>query len=136
MVGTTAVGFVTFKKLSNSLAENKDAVNYYFNKSFDLSGLLVLGGILLISSGIGLVVLTHAYGQLWFQVKMGLVAALPVNGFLFGGRQEQKIKRILSTPDSQFHLQLRQPAANLRIFYVIQLGLFLAVVLLAVIKPA
>jgi len=111
---------------------NIDEVNHNFKMVSGLSGLLILGGILLVSSGVGLLLLTHVYGQLWFQVKMGVVATLPLNGFLFGARQEQKIKQILSAPDGQIHQQLRQPIANLRTFYAIQLFLFLTVVILAV----
>ena len=132
MAGTTAVSFVSFKRLSKSMTGNIDEVNHNFKMLSGLSGLLILGGILLVSSGVGLLLLTHAGGQLWFQIKMGVVAVLPLNGFLFGARQEQKIKHILSAPDGQIHQQLRLPIANLRIFYAIQLFLFLTIVILAV----
>lgn len=132
MAGTTAVSFVSFKKLSKAITGKIDEVNLGFKMISGLSSLLILGGTLLISSGVGLLLLTHAYGQLWFQVKMGVVAALPLNGFLFGGPQEKKLKQLLSAPDDQVHLKLRQPVANLQIFYAIQLLLFLAVVILAV----
>jgi hypothetical protein len=134
MVGTTAVSFVSFKKLSKSMSENLDELNYKFRMISGLSGLLILGGILLILSGAGLLLLTHDYGQLWFQVKMGIVAALPLNGFLFGARQEKKIKQILRAPGGGVYQQLREPIANLRIFYAVQLFLFLTVVVLAVTK--
>jgi len=114
------------------MTRNIDEVNHNFKMLSGLSGLLILGGILLVSSGVGLLLITHAEGQLWFQVKMGVVAALPLNGFLFGARQEQKIKHILSSSDGQIHQQLRLPIANLRIFYAIQLFLFLTVVILAI----
>jgi hypothetical protein len=135
MAGTDAVNFVAFKKLSNALHEDQTAVNFYVKKLLSLSSLLPLGGILLISSGVGLLVITHTYGQLWFQLKMGVVVALISNGFLFGARQEKEIKQILNAPDSQIHLQLRQPLANLRIFYAIQLTLYGLAVILAVTKP-
>lgn len=135
MAGTDAISFVAFKKLSNSLDEDQAAVKYYFKKLLGLSSLLPLGGILLISSGVGLLIISHAYGQLWFQLKMGVVVALISNGFLFGTRQELKIKQMLSMPDGQTHLQLRQPLANLRLFYAIQLTLYGLVVILAVTKP-
>ena len=135
MAGTDAVSFVAFKKLSNSLHEDHSAVKFYFKKLLGLSSLLPLGGILLISSGVGLLIITHTYGQLWFQLKMGVVVALISNGFLFGARQELKIKQILSMHDGQIHLQLRQPLANLRVFYAIQLTLYGLAVILAVIKP-
>ena len=135
MAGTDAVSFVAFKKLSNALHEDQTAVKFYIKKLLGLSSLLPLGGILLILSGAGLLIITHSYGQLWFQLKMGVVVALISNGFLFGARQELKIKQILSMPDSQIHLQLRQPLAKLRIFYVIQLTLYGLAVILAVTKP-
>ena len=135
MAGTDAVCFVAFKKLSNSLHEDQTAVKFYLKKLLGLSSLLPLGGILLISSGVGLLIITHTYGQLWFQLKMGVVVALISNGFLFGARQELKIKQILSKHDGQIHLQLRQALANLRVFYAIQLTLYGLAVILAVIKP-
>lgn len=135
MAGTDAVNFVAFKKLSNSLHEDQAAVKFYLKRLFGLSSLLPLGGILLISSGVGLLIITHSYGQLWFQLKMGVVVALISNGFLFGARQEQKIKQILNAPDSQANLQLRHPLGNLRIFYVLQLTLYALAVILAVTKP-
>ena len=137
MAGTTAVNFVAYKRLSNAMREDIDAVHSYFKhkKIFDLSGLLILGAILLISSGVGLLAITRVYGQLWFEVKMGVVAALVSNGFLFGSRQERQIKQHLDAPDSQSDLRLRKPIANLRTFYAIQLFLFLAIILLSVLKP-
>jgi hypothetical protein len=66
---------------------------------------------------------------------MGVVAALISNGFLFGGRQERSIKQLLDAPDSQPHLRLQTPVTNLRIFYAIQLFLFLTIILLSVAKP-
>ena len=137
MAGTTVVNFVAFKRLSNAMTEQIDAVHYYFKhkKIFDFSGLLILGAILLISSGLGLLLLTRVYGQLWFEVKMGIVAVLISNGFLFGSRQEQRIKQLLDAPDGQSHLRLGTPVTNLRIFYAIQLFLFLAIILLSVAKP-
>lgn len=135
MAGTSAVSFAAFRNLSNSMTGNMDVLRFYIKKIAGLSSLLILGAILLVLSGAGLLILTHAYGQLWFQLKMGLVAALILNGFLFGGRQEQKIMKILDAPDGQDYLPLRQPVANLRTFYVLQLILFLAIVVLAVTKP-
>jgi hypothetical protein len=134
MAGTTAVSFAAFRNLSDFLSRSQDSIDYYFKKTLGLSRLLLLGGILLVLSGVGLLILTHAYGQVWFQMKMGLVVALILNGSLFGGRQEQKIKKILEGPDGYLQ-KLRQPMASLRAFYVIQLSLFLAVVSLAVVKP-
>jgi hypothetical protein len=135
MAGTSAVTFFAFKKLSSSPHEDQTAIKFYIKKLLGFSSLLPLGGILLITSGAGLLIITQTYGQLWFQLKMGVIVALILNGFLFGARQEQKIKQILNAPDSQTHLQLRQPLANLRIFYAIQLGLYGLAVILAVIKP-
>ena len=135
MAGTDAVSFLAFKRLSNGLQEDQTAIKFYIKKLMGLSSLLPLGGILLISSGVGLLIITRTYGQLWFQLKMGVVVALIANGFLFGARQELKIKQILSMPDGQIHLQLRQPLANLRIFYAIQLTLYGLAVILAVAKP-
>jgi len=135
MAGTSAASFVAFKKLSNSMDEDRNAVKFYFKKLWGLSSLLPLGGILLISSGVGLLIITHTYGQLWFQLKMGVVVALVSNGFLFGARQEQKIKRNLNASNCQIHLQLLQPVAKLRIFYATQLTLYLLAVILAVTKP-
>ena len=135
MAGTDAVSFLAFKRLSNALQEDQTAIKFYIKKLMGLSSLLPLGGILLISSGVGLLIITHTYGQLWFQLKMGVIVALILNGFLFGARQELKIKQILAMPDGQIHLQLRQPLANLRIFYAIQLTLYGLAVILAVTKP-
>jgi hypothetical protein len=135
MAGTDAVSFVAFKRLSNNLLEDETAVKFYIKRLLGLSSLLPLGGILLIASGVGLLIITHTYGQLWFQLKMGAVVALISNGFLFGARQELKIKQIINMPDGQIHLQLRGPLANLRIFYAIQLTLYGLAVILAVTKP-
>lgn len=133
MAGTTAVGFAAFRNLSKAMTGNKEALNFYLKKMLGLPKLLLLGGILLVLSGTGLLIITHAYGQLWFLVKMGLIAALVLNGFLFGGPQEQKIKKLLDAPEG--HLPVQQHVVNLRTFYAIQLILLLVVVVLAVAKP-
>ena len=135
MAGTSAVSFLAFRKFSIAMTDDQAAVKYYLKQLMGLSSLLPIGAILLISSGVGLLLITHTYDQLWFQLKMGVVVALISNGFLFGARQELKIKQILKAPEGQIHLQLRQPLANLRIFYAIQLTLFLLAVILAVTKP-
>lgn len=135
MAGTTTVSFLAFRNFSKSANEFKDAANFYVKKIFGLSILLLLGGILMVSSGVGLLMITHAYGQLWFLVKMGLVLALIVNGFLFGSRQEHQIKLILNAAGGQTDARLQRPVANLRIFFAIQLFLQLLIVVLAVVKP-
>jgi len=135
MAGTSVVSFAAFRNLSHSLNGNKDSFAFYAKKMFGLAGLLALGGILMVLSGAGLLILTRAYGQFWFQVKMGLVVALILNGFLFGLPQEQKIKKMLDAPGDQIGFEVQRPVGKLRTFYAIQLFLYFSVVVLAVTKP-
>jgi len=132
MVGTTVVEYITFKtfaKLFDTERERSCSLLYLMKK---LSVLLGIGAALLIISGSGLLIITGGVfaHQVWFQIKLLLVLALILNGFMVGSRQEAKLKNSMDIDVMQSMNAIR----NLKIFYLVQMGLFFTIIFLSVFK--
>jgi hypothetical protein len=101
-----------------------------------LGVLLGIGAALLVLSGTGMLLLTRGVfiHQLWFKVKLALVAILILNGFGFGGRQIARIKKLMQPVPAGVgsSAALREPLAKVRLFYVLQLLVFLVIIGLSV----
>lgn len=131
MAGTNIVEFVAFRSISRTYQSDSSVAIHQISLLSKLSVLLIIGGILLVLSGVGLLVVTHnAFGgQLWFKIKMVFVLGLVLNGFLMGLKSEKRLKSSLIKNhgiDSELRAMGR--------FYFIQLCLFFIVVVMAVFK--
>ena len=131
MAGTTVADTVTFNAFSKSLQVDGKPSLTLLALMDKFSALLGIGAALLIISGTGMMIITHgAFAhQIWFKIKLGLILALILNGFLVGGRQKSKLKRYLDTGE-----QTTAAISNIKLFFLAQMGFFLTIILLSIFK--
>jgi hypothetical protein len=147
MAGTTLLEYFLTKHFwrlyaidrSRAITTNEDGFNSHL--------LLNIGIILLILSGGTMLIITHGvFGQqIWFQIKIGLIVIIAINGSVFGRRQDVQLKRLLSLEKLNFQ-QDRSPGQEnrkedllkvkhrLALFYLSQLCMFLIIFTLSVFK--
>lgn len=132
MAGTTAVEYMTFRILTRSFTTERERSHGLLGLMKKLGILLGTGAALLILSGAGLLLITHGafFRQTWFDIKLLVVLALILNGFMFGTRQEVKLKKSMDVDGVQSITAIR----NLKLFYLVQMGLFFTIILLSVFK--
>jgi len=131
MAGTTVADTVTFNTFSKSLQKNGTPALNLLALMDKFSALLGIGAALLIISGTGMMIITHgAFAhQIWFKIKLVLILALILNGFVVGGRQKSKLKKHLDAGE-----QAETTIRNIRLFYLLQMGFFLTIILLSIFK--
>ena len=134
--GTTVAEYVTFRTFSKRFKTAGNASNSLLNLMSGLAVTLAIGGGLLVVSGIGLMTVTHGVyaHQLWFQIKLVIILILVLNGFLVGNRQGTKLRNGLSEQNTDSGKAVKTAMRNINLFYVVQMVLFLAVIMLAVFK--
>jgi hypothetical protein len=138
MAGTTLVQFVTFNQFWKQYETDKPkglAINETLSK---FPVFFNAGFLLLLISGITMMYITHgAFGeQIWFQVKLGLIIVILINGVAFGRRQSIKLMKLLSGEVTGKYVgeQLLKIRRNFSLFHVLQLALFLTIYILSVFK--
>ena len=147
LAGTTLVDYVLtrhFWKLYFQNTLNAIAIHSAGSKFRFLFG---IGIILLILSGITMMGITHgAFGeQIWFRIKFGLVILIIINGLAIGGRQNSKLKKLLSqetnsniTNDSvqreNHKVEMLKVKGKITWFHLSQLFFFILVFVLSVFK--
>ncbi|HEY4207318.1 MAG TPA: hypothetical protein VGM31_10925 [Puia sp.] len=132
MAGTTVVEYFSFKEFAKLFNTDRERSRSIIGLMKKLSLLLGIGAALLIVSGVGLLIITNGVfvQQRWFQIKLLLVLALILNGFMVGGRQEAKLHKSIDTDDMQSAKAIRK----LKIFYSVQMGIFFTIIFLSVFK--
>lgn len=133
MAGTTVSELLVFRTFSGRFEREGVVSSGLVDLAARFPALLGIGAATLILSGIGLFVITHGAFtfQLWFQVKMLLIAGLALNGFITGGRYERRLKDGIKVNES---VQIKSAAIGLQRFCLMQIGLFLLIIILAVFK--
>jgi len=146
MAGTTLVEYLLtrhFWKLyasdrSRAIATNEDGFNFHL--------IVNIGIILLILSGATMLVITQGVfaKQIWFQIKIGLIVIIAINGSAFGRKQDAKLKRLISMEKLNFQDDprgqedrkddLMKVKNRLDLFYISQLIMFLTIFTLSVFK--
>jgi hypothetical protein len=136
MAGTDIVEFVAFRNILKNYQTNKDAAVHQIGILSKLSVLLLIGGILLVLSGTGFLIITHnAFGsQLWFKIKIIFVLGLVLNGILMGRNSGNRLKQSLMTSNIAKTQQVEDAIRTMIRFHFIQLCIFFIVVLMAVFK--
>ena len=147
MAGTTLVEYLLTKHFwklyasdrSRAITSNEDGFNFHL--------VVNIGIVLLILSGVTMLVIFQGVfaKQIWFQIKIGLIIIIAINGSLFGRKQDAKLKRLISLEKLSF-LQddsrgqenrrddLMKVKNRLDLFYVSQLLMFLTIFTLSVFK--
>lgn len=147
MAGTTLVEYLLTKHFwklyandrSRAITSNEDGFNFHL--------LVDIGVIFLILSGLTMLVIFQGVfaKQIWFQIKIGLIIIIAINGSVVGRRQDMKLKRLLSLEKMNFHRDgspgLENPNEDfmkvkhrLDLFYTSQLLMFLTIFTLSVFK--
>ncbi|WP_413666580.1 hypothetical protein ACEN9X_18810 [Mucilaginibacter sp. Mucisp86] len=136
MAGTTIIDFTIFKIFWKYFDEDLAKSKGVLAGTSGSSRLIGIGAALLVTTGIGMMALTHGvFGeQLWFRIKIGIVLILMLNGILFGRRQGEKLRTIVKKNGAYLTEQINQIKTNLNIFFAIQLALFFSIVFLSVFK--
>jgi len=147
MAGTTLVEYLLTKRFwklyarvgARALTTNESGFNFHL--------LVNIGIVLLVLSGATMFIITQGlFGkQVWFQIKIGLIVVIAINGSLIGRRQDVKLKRLISLEKSKFHQDLSteqesgkedliKVKSRLDLFYISQLCMFLIIFVLSVFK--
>lgn len=136
MAGTTVADYITFKTFSGRMEAEKEAPIQLLELMAKLSILLGIGAALLVTSGVGLMFCTAGVfaHMIWFKIKMTLLLLLVLNGFLVKARQESKLKKHITGNTLSLSEEVKSALRGLKIFYLVQMGGFLAIIILAVFK--
>ena len=147
MAGTTLVEYLFTKHFwklyasdrSRAITSNEDGFNFHL--------LVNIGVIMLILSGVTMLVIFQGVfaKQIWFQIKIGLIVIIAINGSLVGRRQDVKLKGLLSVEKLNFHQDhslgqenrkedLMKVKNRLGLFYISQLLMFLIIFTLSIFK--
>ena len=105
MAGTTLVEYLLTKHFfkryasdgSSAITSNEDGFNFHL--------LVNIGIIFLIISGVTMLVIVQGIfaKQIWFQIKIGLIIIIAINGSLVGRRQDTKLKQLMSLEKLNSH---------------------------------
>lgn len=134
MAGTTVTAFVTFRAFIKRLKKGEE-VTGLLKLLTTLAPVKGIGGILLILSGVGLMLITRGVflQMLWLQLKLFLILLLPLNEILIGNRQLKKLNRAF-IENSTDKTVIKTIVPSMTVFYTVQLILFWGIIVLAVFK--
>jgi len=134
MAGTTLVEYLLSKHFwklyssdrSRAITSNEDGFNFHL--------LVDIGVVLVILSGVTMLIIFQGVfaKQIWFQIKIGLIIIIAINGSVVGRRQDVKLKRLISQENRKEDLM--KVKHRLDLFYNSQLCMFLIIFTLSVFK--
>ena len=133
--GTTLVDYLAHLSLFKIFGQN-ERPEALLNMMAKLPRVAGIGAAVLISSGFGMMALTHGvFGeQLWFRIKFGLVILIILNSLLVGRRQSNQLRRALSAGGSMMSIEVSMIKSRLTFFYLLQLLMFLLIIFLSAFK--
>lgn len=136
MAGTTLVDFMAYRSLWKIVNEKKELSAGLLQLMAKLPRLIGIGAAVLITSGIGMMALTHGvFGeQLWFRIKFGLVLLLIGNSLIIGRRLAVKLRKLLADDGPVFTEQVNLIRGKLTRFHVMQLSIFFLIIFLSAFK--
>jgi hypothetical protein len=147
MAGTTLVEYLLTKHFWKLYASDRSRAITTNEGGFNFHLIVNIGIILLILSGVTMLVITQGVfaKQIWFQIKIGLIIIIAINGSAVGRREDVKLKRLLSAEKFNFYQDdslgqenrkedLMRVKHRLDLFYTSQLGMFLIIFTLSVFK--
>jgi uncharacterized membrane protein SirB2 len=147
MAGTTLVEYLLTRYFWKQYASDRLKAITSNEDGFNFHLIVNIGIILLILSGVTMLVITQGVfaKQIWFQIKIGLIVIIAINGSVSGRKQDAKLKRLISLEKLNFRQDdlLGQENRNedfmrvkhrLDLFYISQLLMFLTIFTLSVFK--
>lgn len=136
MAGTTLVDFIAYRSLWQIINQEKELSTGLLQLMAKLPRIIGIGAAILVSTGIGMMVLTHGvFGeQLWFRIKFGLVLLLIGNGLLVGRRLGTKLRKLLADNGPVLTDQVNVIRGSLTRFHLMQLSIFFIIIFLSAFK--
>jgi hypothetical protein len=136
MAGTTLIDFLGYQTYWKLFERDKEKSAGILEFLYKFSRLLGIGAAVLITTGIGMMALTHGvFGeQLWFRIKFAFVLLLITNGLLVGRRQGLRLRKLFDNNDPDLIQHMNRIRINLKRFHIIQLFIFFIIILLSVFK--
>ncbi|HWB93829.1 MAG TPA: hypothetical protein VG605_18345 [Puia sp.] len=134
MAGTIVADFAINRRLGKYLIDDKLKAVSMLESSAAFPALIGIGALLLLTTGIGMVVVFHGTvaHMLWFRIKMILVVLVALNGALVLRRQAGRLKILLTQNSNGANGRILALNRNMTVFHVIELLLFLAIFILSV----
>ncbi len=147
MAGTTLVEYLLTKHFWKLYVSDRSRAITSHEDGFNFHLLVDIGVIFLILSGVTMLVIFQGIfaKQIWFQIKIGLIIIIAINGSTVGKRQNVKLKGLMSLEKLNFQQghslgqenrkeDLRKVKNRLDLFYISQLCMFLIIFTLSVFK--
>jgi hypothetical protein len=136
MVGTFLAGFFSSRILWNYLPNERDKALVVSRATSRFALLQMTGGLMIVAGGILMMTAVHGVfmQQLWFKVKMGLLGLLILNAVVTARPAARNLRRLLAGRGELTNDRISAMIQRLRIFYWLQLGLFLTIIVLSAFK--
>lgn len=135
LAGTTFVDYMLFRQFWKVYADDNTRGSVIKDLLHRLQRYMGVGMLLIIASGVVMMAYLHqVWGkQLWFQVKMGILLVIIINGLGIRRRVGGKLDRLIAggTPSVAALSGLKR---NISIVHIVQLLLFIIVFTLSVFK--
>jgi uncharacterized membrane protein len=132
LAGIMLADFVAFRQFWKLVNEDWQKAKWLRKIVSSFSPLIAIGGVLVISSGITLLILIPVDTQLWFRLKMILIILFILNMFFIGPRQGKKLdKHIASGQLLSLNDEISSIKKQLNFFYISQLLIMLTIFILS-----
>jgi uncharacterized membrane protein len=138
MFGTTVVDFFCFAQFWRQYPRDKARAAAILPVLVNFRFLFAGSFILLLTSGIGMVAMSHgAFAeQLWFRIKMGILLLVILNGAVIGGRAARRLRKVVEEELAGANVERRRMRlrGRIRTIHIFQIVLFVAILVLSVYK--
>ncbi len=147
MAGTTLVEYLLMNHFWKLFKNDRSKAIASYDTGFNFHLLVDIGVTLLILSGVVMLIIFQGVfiKQIWFQIKIGLIIIIAINGTLIGRKNDKKLNALLSLEKLNLHkndfpeqenlkedfISLKQ---RLNLFYISQLLMFLTIFTLSIFK--
>jgi hypothetical protein len=136
MAGTTFIDFITFNHFLKTYWKNEAQGLVIENLMNKLQRFMGIGMLVIILSGVGMMAYLHqVWGkQLWFQIKMGMLLLIIINGLGFRRILGSKLRKYLTENSSGGTEQLYKIKHRMMIVHILQMSFFVVIFFLSVFK--
>ncbi|HEX9512445.1 MAG TPA: hypothetical protein VF939_18260 [Puia sp.] len=136
MAGTVIANISIYRKLDRYLTTDKPKALIILESTTGLPILMGIGALLLLTTGIGMVLLFKGAvtSMLWFRIKMVLVLLILVNGAIIPRQNTAKLKILLAEKAGENNGPIEVLANKMSFFQITQLLMFLSIFVLSVFR--
>jgi uncharacterized membrane protein len=135
MAGTTIVDYYTFKFFCRLTNEGNSKALGLLPIMSKYGSLVRTGAGIIIITGIAMLLLSKGlWQQPWFKIKIVLAILLLLNGMLFGKKLGLKFRSLFNENGTSILQDASAIKSNLNFFYILQLSLFFAIIVVSVVK--